>query len=225
LWISRVLWWLTTLPGIVVMPISFVIAAVDLQTFGLLKSIFNLIWVPFFLGPLLGLSLLWEVLPSLRLPIAFIGVPLAVLAHTYIVLVGSLMPWGIFGSKAADLALCESWPFSWEFLAFEMGMVSRDSERFNNLAPLLSRVRHRNQILESYLDDAELNPRPHSWYLMYLIPDLLGVGGTATVFYFLWQINWILAVITVIPIWFSIGFIVSSIYEKLRLNGPDFNRR
>jgi energy-converting hydrogenase Eha subunit E len=217
--ISRVLWALTGLSGFVVVPISFisnlVIAAVNLLTFGLLSSIFNLIWVPIFLGPLLGLSWLWEVLPALRLPIAFIGVPLAFLAYTYIAIVGSLMPWGKYGSKGADLALCDSWPFSRDFLAFMMGMVPRHSERFTNLAPLLSRVRHRNPILESYLDDAELNPRPPSWFLNYLTLDIPGVVGTSLVFYFLWKIHWILAVIAVIPVSVLIKYLTARFVLKV----------
>ena len=216
--ISRVLWVLTGFSGFVVVPISFisipVIAAVDLLTFGLLKSIFNLICVPIFLGPLLGLSWLWEVLPALRLPIAFIGVPLALLAHTYIALVGSLMPWGKFGSKAADLAMCESWPFSRDFLAFEIGMVPRHSERFSNLAPLISRVRHGNPILESYLNDAELNPRPTDWFVSYLVIDLIQVASAGISFYFLWKIHWILAIVAVIPVNVLIKYLIARFVFK-----------
>jgi len=219
LWINRIVFLLTTLTGFIVGPIALisvhVLVLADAMTFGFLLSIFSLVWFFFFLEPLLFLSWLWEVAPLLRLPIALVGLPLAFLADTYISLCPSLMPWGKFGSKAADLALCDSWPFSRDFLAFLMGKLPRHSERFTNLAPVLSRLRHGNPILESYLDDAELNPRPPDWFVSYLVQDLIEVGSAGIPFYFLWKIHWILAVVAVIPVSVLIKYVIARFVFKV----------
>jgi hypothetical protein len=96
-----------------------------------------------------------------------------------------------------------------------IGMVPQHSERFTNLAPLLSRVRHQNPILESYLDDAEVNPRPPSWFLRYLIQDIIQVASAVIAFYFLWKIHWILAVVGVIPIKVLICYLIARFVLKV----------
>jgi hypothetical protein len=225
LWTNRILHILVGLVGFPIVPVSFisvlVITMVDLLTFGLALSILNLIWVFLFFGPLLALSWLWQVTPLFRYLIAFVGVPLALLAYCYVCLVGSLMPWGKFGSKAAELALCEIWPLTGDFLGFMMGKVRRGSDRFTNLAPFLSQVRRANPVLVSYLADTELHPIPPSWFVRYVIPDLIGVAGATIAFCFLWKIHLILPFIAVIPVYFLlITLFRSSVIKETKAYRP-----
>ena len=213
------------LGGLVALISIPLVAMLDLLTFGFLLEIFNLIWIFFFLGPLLFLSRLWEAAPSLRLPIAIIGIPLAALAENYIGALPSLMPMYDYGSKIPDMVLCRTWPFTWDCLAFEMGKLSRKSDKFHNIAPVLSKCRgsvsypRRKTLLdikfENYLDNAELKPRPLEWFLHYLILDLPGVIGAGLVFYFLWKINWILAVVAVIPVSVLINYFTARFVVKV----------
>jgi hypothetical protein len=52
-------------------------------TLGLLLFPIYLVWHMFFLGPLLGLSWIWGKVPFLRVPLAVVGIPLAIIAETY----------------------------------------------------------------------------------------------------------------------------------------------
>jgi len=226
LFINRILWRLSGLFALFIAPICFIsvpaIAIIDLLTFGFLLKVCNLIWIVLFLGPLLCLSRLWELVQLLRLPIAIIGVPLAALADSYIGVLPSLMPMWNYGSKIPDMLLCESWPFTWECLLFEMGKLPHCSNKFYNLKTVLSeynryggRLRMKTQLnkqFENYLDNIELKPRFPEWFFRYLIGDIPNVVGTGIVFYFLCKVHWALAILAVIPASFLIGVITSRVF-------------
>jgi hypothetical protein len=105
-------------------------------TFGLLLLPLSLIWIVVFLGPLLGMSWLWERVWPLRIPLAVIGVPLAVLGATYTSLVPSM---GEFDSRATKHLICWTWPFSLDYLHFDSNPDCLDlgEERWERLAKVL----------------------------------------------------------------------------------------
>jgi len=138
---NRILNTLIILSALVIIPMqivtTFVLGILVYLTFGLLLLPISLIWTVFFLTPLLGLSWLWWNVKILRPPIAVIGVPLALLGNTYTALMPSM---GDFESRVSKLLLCQTWPFSLECWAFEMGKLPLDSEGFNRLEYVIRRV-------------------------------------------------------------------------------------
>jgi len=82
------------LVGWLVIPVqlvtTFVLGILVSVTFGLLLFPMSLIWIVCFLGPLLGLSWVWEKAPFLRIPIAVVGIPLAFVGNIYACL---MPPW------------------------------------------------------------------------------------------------------------------------------------
>lgn len=129
--------------SIVVIPVqlitTLVLGLLVQLTFGLLLFPFSLIWIVFFLGPLLGLSWLWQHARVLRIPIALLGVPLAVLGNTYTALLPSM---GEMDSRISKLILCSTWPFSiqsWSMITKQELPSGSHSETFVNVLYGLSR--------------------------------------------------------------------------------------
>jgi hypothetical protein len=130
-----------------------------------------------------------------------------------------------YGSKIPDMLLCKTWPFTQDCLAFEMGKLSKESDKFYNVAPILSKCRgavlypkRKTQLdikFEKYLDNAELKPRPLKWFLDYLILDILEIAGAVIIFYFLWQFHWILAIIAIIPVNIFIKYLIARFVLKV----------
>ena len=102
-------------------------------TFGLLLWPFSIVWIVFFMEPLLVTSWLWDRAPLLRLPLAVLGVPWAVLGGLYVSL---LPPMGEFQSRATKLLICWTWPFSLDFLQYQRGEDLED-ERWSRLQVIL----------------------------------------------------------------------------------------
>ena len=116
MWAYRTLNVLLTTAAWIVLPVEIVTTTVlgilVSATFGLLLFPMSLIWIVLFLGPLLGLSWVWEKAPLLRIPVAVLGIPLALVANTY----AALMPcMGDFNSRVCKMFLSESWPYSLDF--------------------------------------------------------------------------------------------------------------
>ena len=125
----------------VVVPVQFVTTAVGgclvSCTFGLLLLPLSLVWL-ILAGLLVGTSWLWEQagvlrVPPLvaiaRIPIAVIGIPLALLSEIYVCLVPSM---GELESRLTKLITCWVWPFSldyWRFYILGRPLDSADAER------------------------------------------------------------------------------------------------
>jgi hypothetical protein len=130
----------SSLLSLVTIPVQLVTTSVGgclvALTFGLLLLPLSLIWVVVFMGPLLGMSWLWERVWPLRIPLAVIGVPLAVLGATYTSLVPSM---GEFDSRATKHLICWTWPFSLDYLHFQSNPDCLDlgEERWERLAKVL----------------------------------------------------------------------------------------
>ena len=123
--------------SIIVIPIQLVttlaLGLLGQLTFGLILFPFSLVWVICFLGPLLGLSWLWQHAKILRFPLALLGVPLAVLGYTYTALLPSM---GEADSRISKLMLCSTWPFSFQC----WNMISKQSLPSGSLADPFARV-------------------------------------------------------------------------------------
>ena len=83
-----------TITAWVVVPLqlitTFVLGILVNLTFGLLLWPFSLVWMVLFLSPLIGVSYVWERVPFTRLFVSVLGIPLAVIADTYVSLVPSM---------------------------------------------------------------------------------------------------------------------------------------
>jgi hypothetical protein len=94
-------------------------------TFGLLLLPLSIIWMVL-LGLLLGTSWLWERAECLgfgplvvlaHIPLAVVGIPLALVSETYVSLVPSM---GEIESRYTKLVTCWVWPFSLDYWRFRI---------------------------------------------------------------------------------------------------------
>ena len=135
---NRIINILTSLLSPVVIPIqlvtTFVGGCLVSFTFGLLLLPLSLVWVVVFMGPLLGMSWLWDRAPLLRLPVGVLGVPLAVLGGVYVSLVPSM---GELDSRAVKLLVCWTWPFSLDYMRYRTAPDQLDFERWQRLQKAL----------------------------------------------------------------------------------------
>jgi hypothetical protein len=117
---NRIVNVLSSLLSPITIPLQLVTTSVGgclvAMTFGLLLLPLSLIWLVFFMNPLLSLSWLWDRVWLLRIPLALIGVPLAVLGAIYTSLVPSM---GEMDARATKLLICWTWPFSLDFLRYQ----------------------------------------------------------------------------------------------------------
>lgn len=81
----------------------------------LLLLLVSVIWMGLFLYPLIGLSYVYERFSLLRIPIAIVGIPLAVIAGEFVALIGHNGEWE---SRSSKLLYCWSFPYSWRFHRF-----------------------------------------------------------------------------------------------------------
>jgi len=133
---------------------TFVIGILVTISFGLFLLPISLIWFVFFLWPLIGLSWIWEKVPFLRIPIAVIGIPLALIGNTYV----SLMPsMGELDSRASKLILTESWPYSLDCWRLITTKTFPKSPGINNLRLILAEISKNNPPYMQYLEKMDEN--------------------------------------------------------------------
>ena len=158
MWAYRTLNMLLTTAAWIVLPAQIVTTAVlgilVSATFGLLLFPMSLVWVVLFLGPLLGLSWVWEKAPLLRVPVAVLGIPLALVANTY----AALMPcMGNFNSRVCKLFLSESWPYSLDFWRMITKKSIPDSPGADVLGQILVESSRGNRLFAQYLQNLGVN--------------------------------------------------------------------
>jgi hypothetical protein len=130
----------------VFLPVSLITANVGgclvALTFGLLLLPLSLIWMVFFMRPLLGLSWLWERAPLLRVPLAIIGIPIAAIGYVYTLCVPSM---GERDAHDVKLNLCRTWPFSLDYLRYRRGEpeLEMDYERWERIRNVLWEIGYR----------------------------------------------------------------------------------
>jgi len=152
MWANRVLDALITVLAWVVLPVqlvtTFLLGLLVQLTFGLLLIPFSLVWMVLFLGPLLGLSWLWGKATLLRVPVAGLGIPLALLANTYTCLIPSM---GEMESRLSKILLCQTWPFTVQSWALVTGRTTPDSEAVAEFNAVLVRLARKDLAIRHYL--------------------------------------------------------------------------
>ncbi len=126
---------LSLLDGIVAWPV-LLIAFVTQLVLGLLFLIpivdalflllVSLIFVVAFFGPLLALSWLWLWVPLLRLPVAILGIPWALVGNKFSVLIP--VPPTELDSRTSKLLFTVLWPYSWIWWQFQAGRLDSEGQ-------------------------------------------------------------------------------------------------
>lgn len=152
MWANRTLNILLLLVSWLVIPLqfvtTFVLGILVTITFGLLLFPLSLIWVVFFLGPLLALSWVWEKVPFLQIPIALIGIPIAFVGNIF----ASLMPsMGEVESRVSKLMLSDSWPYSLDCWRMINSKTISKSPGSDNFIKLLLKSCEKNPPYTQYL--------------------------------------------------------------------------
>ncbi len=118
--------------GIIVVPVQMLTTLilglfVSIPIIGvLLLLLMSSVWTIIFLGPLLGLSYVYEKIKILRPLSSIIGVPLALIGNAYVALIPSM---GEKESRYAKMFLCQSFPYTWGFNKF----YAHNVDIYNNL--------------------------------------------------------------------------------------------
>ena len=136
--------------GLILLPVqmitTFVLGLLVNLTFGLLLIPFSIIWVVLFLGPLLGLSYVYERIAITRPFISIIGIPLAVIADEYVALLPSM---GEMDSRYAKMIICQTFPYTWRYIQFQNNKLNIGK---NDVLTKILREVSRAKPLSKYLD-------------------------------------------------------------------------
>ena len=127
---------------------TFVLGVLVNLSCGLVFVPISLIWMAFFF-PLLAASWLCHKIEILRVPVGLIGIPWAVLAAEFVVLMPSM---GELEWRAAKLILPASWPFSWECWQFQRGRLDLGEPEARSLRQVLERISDGNALMQRTID-------------------------------------------------------------------------
>jgi hypothetical protein len=147
MWANKIVDSLIGAMAVVVVPTQIVLTiplgCLVLVTLGLYLFPVDLIWMTLFLGPLIGLSWLWDQFPLLRIPAAILGIPAAVLGDAYTAIMPSIGE----ESRITRTLVCRTWPFSLQFMAFKSIKTAPTSD----LEQVLWRLASANPDINTYL--------------------------------------------------------------------------
>ena len=147
MWANKIVDSLIRYLALVVVPIQVIFmlpfAFLVLITLGLYLAPVDFIWMTLFLGPLVGMSWTWDKFPLLRIPVAILGIPAAVLGDAY----SAIMPSIGEESRITRTLVCRTWPFSRQFMAFR----SRKTAPTSDLEQVLSRLASIDPEISTYL--------------------------------------------------------------------------
>ncbi|MFA5292054.1 MAG: hypothetical protein WC496_03375 [Phycisphaerae bacterium] len=148
--------------AVIVIPVqiitTFVLGLLASLTFGLLLIPFSIIWIVLFLGPLLGLSYVYERVAITRPFISIIGIPLAVIGDTYAALLPSM---GEMNNRYAKMIICQTFPYTWRFNQFENNKLNIGEK--DVLIKILREV-SKNKPLNKYLDGLRSDVYSREYY-------------------------------------------------------------
>ncbi len=148
--INKIIHIIISITSFIVIPVqlitTFVLGILVSLTFGLLLIPFSIIWIVLFLGPLLGLSYVYERVAITRPFIAIIGIPLSVIGDTYVALIPSM---GEIDSRYAKMIICQTFPYTWRFNQFEKNKLNISE---NDVLVKILREVSRAKPLSRYLD-------------------------------------------------------------------------
>lgn len=151
---------LIVLTSVVVIPVqivsTFVLGLLVTISFGLLLLPISLIWSVLFLGPLLGLSYVFERVVIIRPFISAIGIPLAVLGNAYISIMPSMGEWK---SRFEKMVICQTFPYTYRY--FQIQSRKLDMGKNDVLVGIFREV-SKNKPLNKYLNNlrADVVSRP-----------------------------------------------------------------
>ena len=147
-WANKIVDSLVSVTAFVVVPLQFVstllLGCLVTITFGALLLPISFLWMVLFLWPLLWLSRLWDKVSLLRIPCGIVGIPLAVLGNAYTAMMPSM---GHTKSRVSKLLICQTWPFSQQFMAYTAGKLRSHTE----LDEILNRLASRDRAIYEYL--------------------------------------------------------------------------
>jgi hypothetical protein len=147
---NRIILLIIGITGWIVIPVqmitTFILGILVSLTFGLLLIPISIIWIGLFLGPLLGLSYVYERVAITRPPISIIGIPFAVIGNIYVALMPSM---GEMDSRYTKMIICQTFPYTWRFNKFQNNKLN--IEKNDVLAKILREV-SRAKSLDKYLD-------------------------------------------------------------------------
>jgi len=147
MWANKIVDRLIRALALVVVPIQAVfmipLGCLVLITLGLYLFPVDFIWMTLFLGPLIGLSWVWDNIPLLRIPAAILGIPAAVLGYAYTAIMPSIGE----DSRIGRTLVCQTWPFSLQFMAFKSIKTAPTSD----LELVLSRLASTSHETSTYL--------------------------------------------------------------------------
>lgn len=122
-----------TITSFIVVPIqlitTFLLGLLVKITFGLLLIPFSIIWVILFLGPLLGLSYIYEKVFIVRPIIAIVGIPLAIIGDTYVALLPSM---GEADSRFSKMIICQTFPYSYSYFQYSSHKLNLEPDNILN---------------------------------------------------------------------------------------------
>lgn len=154
MWANKIIDIFVTILAIFVVPVQLVttliLGLLVSLTGGLLLYPISLIWVVLFLGPLLGLSWLWQNIPLLRIPLGIIGIPIAILGTVFTCLMPSM---GEIDSRVTKLLLCQTWPFSLDCWSFLFDKHVDEQEECSGLGTILYGLGRRDPTIRQYLNN------------------------------------------------------------------------
>jgi hypothetical protein len=114
---NKILSALLSIVAIVVIPVqmvtTFILGLLVSVSFGALLFPISFIWMVLFYMPLIGLSYVYEHVSVLKLPVAIVGIPLALLADIYVALMPSM---GEVDSRYQKMVVCQVFPYTWRLL-------------------------------------------------------------------------------------------------------------
>ena len=149
---NQILNFILTILAWIILPIAlvttFILGILVSITFGLLLLPVSIVWMLFFLGPLLLLSWLCHKIPVLRNFVGILFLPWVVLAYTYVCLMPSM---GELENRAEKMMLCNTWPFTWEFWQFRFGRIdltSSESAEVKTLSEVIFRISRRDTLMQ-----------------------------------------------------------------------------
>lgn len=158
---NRVLQGIASVVGLPFLPLqfltTFVLGLLVTFTFGLLLLPISIVWLIVFLGPLLALSWLWLRVPPLRLPLAVLGVPWAIVGRIYVQLMPSM---GDMYGRVQKLLIAETWPYSLQFWRWDIARQgSSGAVASDELRTVIVQAAEGDPLQVRYLQDPTSIPR------------------------------------------------------------------
>lgn len=149
MWANKTIGILADITGIICMPLQLVsttlLGCLVAATFQLALIPINIIWIVVFLAPLYGTSWLWTNAWPLRITLAIIGIPWAVIGNIYASVTPSMGDWK---GRYDRLILCQIWPYSYDYFKY---ISPKGRVHDPNFGPAIRRLQARNSAIAEYI--------------------------------------------------------------------------